>query len=197
MSCIFAEGYREDKEVTTRIKRNSIPRKFSDNNTKICSFCRKEKSRSDYYCTYKDGVEIPSSRCKECSHLERKKHIAKDPKSYSLKLEKYRKEHREHLNELHKLAARRNHEKVINFYGGKCACCGESRFEFLALDHINGDGGKLRKNGIHPKTGKGLYAWIIRNNYPDIFQLLCHNCNFAKGAYGACPHEQERQNASG
>jgi hypothetical protein len=26
------------------------------------------------------------------------------------------------------------------------------------------------------------------NEFPDGFQVLCHNCNLAKGYYGECPH---------
>lgn len=31
--------------------------------------------------------------------------------------------------------------------------------------------------------------WLRRNNYPNGFQVLCHNCNMAKGFYGKCPHQ--------
>ena len=74
--------------------------------------------------------------------------------------------------------------QVLSEYGNKCACCGESRYEFLAIDHINGNGRKHLK-----KIGGNLYGWLKRNSYPkDLFQILCHNCNMAKGFYGSCPH---------
>lgn len=41
-----------------------------------------------------------------------------------------------------------------------------------------------------------LNHWIIRNDFPDGFQVLCHNCNFAKGKKGnnnMCPHEKARK----
>lgn len=72
-----------------------------------------------------------------------------------------------------------------------CRCCGDNRFEFLCLDHINGGGNKHRieisgsKNG-----GNQLYYWLKRNKYPDGFQVLCHNCNMAKHIYGKCPYEK-------
>jgi hypothetical protein len=29
--------------------------------------------------------------------------------------------------------------------------------------------------------------------YPkDRYQLLCHNCNMAKGFYGLCPHQEQK-----
>lgn len=84
---------------------------------------------------------------------------------------------------------------VLQFYGGnlpQCACCGERTYEFLALDHINGGGKKHRKElqkagfGL---SGYSLYSWIKKNDFPEGFQVLCHNCNQAKGYYGICPHK--------
>ena len=75
--------------------------------------------------------------------------------------------------------------RAIAGYGGKCICCGESTTEFLAFDHVNGDGGQHRKL---VRQGASLVGWIERNNYPPSIQLLCHNCNLAKAFYGHCPH---------
>jgi hypothetical protein len=77
---------------------------------------------------------------------------------------------------------------VLSAYGGRCACCLEDKYEFLAIDHINGGGSKHRQS--EAKTG--LYQWLKNNNYPEGFQVLCHNCNMAKGFYGSCPHEKDR-----
>jgi hypothetical protein len=40
---------------------------------------------------------------------------------------------------------RRCKQKIIDAYGGKCQCCGESIFEFLSIDHIHNDGAQERK----------------------------------------------------
>jgi uncharacterized OB-fold protein len=78
--------------------------------------------------------------------------------------------------------------KVFNAYGGaNCRCCGELRMEFLSIDHIEGDGADHRK--VIGRTG--IYHWLRRNNYPPGFQVLCMNCNFARGMHGYCPHEME------
>jgi hypothetical protein len=77
--------------------------------------------------------------------------------------------------------------KVINHYGGKCACCGEDRYEFLAMDHINGGGTQHRKN----EKIVNIDRWLIKNEFPDGFRVLCHNCNQAYGSYGYCPHNTE------
>ena len=111
----------------------------------------------------------------------------------------YREEHREHLKELaharyerikDKVAeeTRSIRKKILDHYGNRCSCCGETTPEFLAIDHINNDGAQHRKL---VGGGDRLYRWLIANNFPDGFQLLCHNCNVAKGIYGMCPHQRK------
>ncbi len=76
--------------------------------------------------------------------------------------------------------------EVFNAYGNECQCCGESNLDFLTIDHIHG-----RKQSGHDRyfIGSKLYKWLIKNNFPrDNFQLLCYNCNCAKGKLGYCPH---------
>lgn len=65
-----------------------------------------------------------------------------------------------------------------------CECCGDSNLEFLALDHKDGGGTKHRQ-----EVGKHMFAWAIKNNYPPMFRVLCHNCNISIGLYGYCPHQ--------
>lgn len=75
-------------------------------------------------------------------------------------------------------------------YGDCCACCGEPRPEFLTVDHIEG-----RKAQGHDRSmgGVKLYRWLAAQGYPDGFQILCFNCNWAKGHYGVCPHALEAE----
>lgn len=82
-------------------------------------------------------------------------------------------------------------EALTHYSGGipRCACCGESTLEFLCIDHINGGGNKHRKELGNAKS-KNFARWLKHNNYPAGFQTLCHNCNMAKGFYGACPHKE-------
>ena len=81
-----------------------------------------------------------------------------------------------------------------------CNCCGlNDHLDFLALDHVLG---KKQMDSMPELVAIGysstlennkLKDWIIRNNFPDGFQILCHNCNFAKGYprnNGKCPHEK-------
>ena len=80
-------------------------------------------------------------------------------------------------------------EVIAHYSNGKncCNCCGESIYEFLSVDHINGGGRKDRR--LH--RGRDFYLWLIRESFPKGFQILCHNCNMAKGLYGECPHKNE------
>lgn len=81
-------------------------------------------------------------------------------------------------------------DAVIEHYGGKCACCGESNKGFLTGDHINGEVPELATVGR--KLGNWqLYQYLVKNNFPPGYQLLCANCNMATGWWGICPHKQE------
>ena len=55
----------------------------------------------------------------------------------------------------------------------------------LTVDHINNDGVAHRKK----IKKRNIYQWLTKNNFPEGFQTLCMNCNFAKGIYGKCPHK--------
>jgi len=81
-----------------------------------------------------------------------------------------------------------------------CRCCGlNSHIEFLSLDHIAGrkemdSEPELVKLGYSSKLKtEPLQTWLKNNNFPKGFQILCYNCNFAKGHSkdNKCPHEKE------
>lgn len=99
----------------------------------------------------------------------------------------YYERNREKVLLWHRINLQNKRKIALEHYGGippKCKCCGESIIEFLSFDHINGGGSRHRKT----KKFGNIYKWLILNNFPDGFQVLCHNCNQAKGFYGKCPH---------
>ncbi len=102
----------------------------------------------------------------------------------------WQKAHPERQAAFNKKAKRKLRQTVLNAYGGKCACCGESRYEFLAIDHMNNDGNERRRTNS-AECGSSLIYWLKREGYPEGFQVLCHNCNQAKGWYGECPHTRD------
>ena len=63
----------------------------------------------------------------------------------------YKKEHKEDLrimnNNWKKDKNKKNRLQVLSHYSPslKCQCCGENHYEFLTIDHINGDGAKHRR----------------------------------------------------
>lgn len=86
-------------------------------------------------------------------------------------------------------AKQRSRQKDIVFdhYGRFCACCGEDEQMFLEVDHINNDGYADRK-----KNGPYIYGRIIKQGFPDTFQILCANCNKGKHRNGGvCPHKSQ------
>lgn len=87
--------------------------------------------------------------------------------AYHAKHEQYKKKHRRWT--------RKRKLKIFEAYGGpKCALCPETRIGCLHLDHVSGDGAEHRKaiGGAN-----ATYAWIIKNNFPAGFRVLCANCN--------------------
>ena len=99
--------------------------------------------------------------------------------------------HREAVKKRARDTARQNKLIVLDVYGNsRCVCCGEKEVAFLTIDHINNDG---RQHRQQVGAGSRLYRWLIANNFPDGYQVLCFNCNCGRQVNGGiCPHEQER-----
>lgn len=136
---------------------------------KYCPRCEEEKEgdNSGSDTNRKDGLQC---WCKTCRSDANKVY-------YVYKGEQHRAYNRARTRELREL--------VIEGYGGACFCCGETSYEFLALDHVDGDGKEDRSK----RGGYGPYRMAVEENFPDRYRLLCHNCNLAIGFYGYCPHE--------
>lgn len=130
-----------------------------------CLECAKAYNHA-YYRTHKEKIQAYTA-----THKKEKKayNIV-----YAIAHPEKQKEYRKKLRSV-----------ILNHYGGKCICCGETQKEFLAVDHISGNGAKHRKE----IGSSNIYWWIKKNNFPPGFQILCHNCNLAKGFYGSCPHK--------
>jgi len=106
-------------------------------------------------------------------------------------LSEYVKANRKEYNRQYRRKERRQlRNEVLAAYGGRCQCpgCNITQPEFLAIDHIAGNGAEQRK-----KLGRAsgtMYAWLKKNGFPkDRYRLLCHNCNQARAIYRFCPHD--------
>lgn len=102
---------------------------------------------------------------------------------------RYRDKNKEKLIAYNKKYREGFKKKVLDHYGAKCSCCGDAHIEFLSVDHIGGGGARHRK-----EIGSGgLYRWLVNNNFPPGFRILCFNCNLSRGHFGYCPHERESE----
>lgn len=161
---------------------------------KTCRGCKKDLPISAFYFKgEKGGKPGIYHKCKECCNAEsRKRHhevYGKDPirkkRARERGAEWYR-QNGERARLKNRVNARLQKLRCLAHYGGACACCGEARVEFLAMDHVDGDGYEHRK-----KCGSKIYHWLVKNNFPSEprLRVLCHNCNMAIGFYGFCPHQ--------
>lgn len=85
---------------------------------------------------------------------------------------------------------------ILDAYGNSCACCGETLFEFLTLDHIENDGAAHRRELKANGRSERIYNDLIARGFPTGFRILCFNCNSALGFYGYCPHPKPTPQAT-
>lgn len=160
--------------------------------TKICPQCKIEKFEDEFVKNKNPrwkGDEL-ASWCKVCNRRRNRAKYNKD----KVKISKNNQSRWNKLTDVQKeekLKKRREYGQkrrmiVLEHYGSKCTCCGESEIKFLEVDHINNNGAQHRKELGSYK----IINWLIKNNFPEGFQLLCSNCNMAKGRYGQCPHKK-------
>ena len=132
-----------------------------------------------------------SQKTKTCSTCHEEKPLSEFYK-YRWSKDGYRGQCKECMYIRDKKNVERVKRKIFIHYSGnppKCQCCGETTFEFLSLDHLHNNGAEHRRT----YEGAKILWWIIRNNYPEGFQVLCRNCNWAKYAYGVCPHQKKKE----
>lgn len=102
---------------------------------------------------------------------------------------KYNLKNRDRLNETARMRKAYQRLMVLEYYSDgtlRCNCCKISNYEFLTIDHVNGGGHKHRREINHGH----LEIWLIMNNFPDGFQVLCSNCNTGRAKNGGiCPHQ--------
>ncbi len=134
-------------------------------NTKYCLGCRK---RAYSLLT----VNSTRKRCED------------DPEYHAYKLNYHReyiKKNRGKAAKWSREATKRRKLKVFKAYGGtKCVLCNNDDLDVLTIDHINCGGTKHREEiaGKRKYDGQAIYRWLVENDYPDGFRVLCRNCNW-------------------
>ena len=87
--------------------------------------------------------------------------------------------------------------RVLNHFGGKCQWpdgCDITDPDMLQIDHINGDGYKHRKERkASAHGGASLHMWLIKNNFPPGFRILCANHNWKHRANMARAKEDNHE----
>lgn len=179
---------REGKCIICRQKNDNLPRsrcnKCTTGPAKLNNQHRRQSKQTQGLCNLcgKNPSNPNRRRCEACCIKQRQWYKNSEYRDKNRVLDKQRRKERR--------------KRIIDYYGGKCVCCGESESFFLSIDHINNDGANHRAH-ITKQRGRGKGAgsttmdkWIEKNSYPDILQLLCHNCNMGKHLNnGICPHK--------
>lgn len=139
--------------------------------SRFCSVCKVILIETNWRrCDKKNGWYI----CKDCFHNKRNE------------------DYKKNLGERRKANRRRNRrytiqlkQKVIRHYSnGTMACANPFRqhekpytdIRALSIDHPNGGGNQQRKK----LKGSAFYRWLIKNNYPEGYQVLCGSCQMIK-----------------
>lgn len=154
---------------------------------KTCIKCKKEKALDCF------GVESkrPDGKkgfCKECASILRKRYY-KSELSVARTMKWRKKNYAKNLQYMANYR-RKLKQQVIDGYGGKCVCCGETEIVFLTLEHLQGDGEKHR--GGRNSGSYGAYRDVIKRGFPPECTILCMNCNYAKRGDKQCPHTKKK-----
>lgn len=171
--------------VVCNKKRSDMTKKTIKNNPNAKEWHRKSNKKRTQH-------RIQNGLCVQCGKKSDTR-LCDDCRLYQLTKGREYREKRPELKQLKLEQRQQIRQDVIEKYGGKCECCGENRWQFLAIDHKNGDGGTERKNLYGSKSGNSGHWYRKLKIEPrrDDLRILCHNCNMAIAFYGKCPHQDE------
>lgn len=177
----YREKKRRDGKCATCS--NKLPINYA---YKLCIRCRErnkkyrqlnrehiKKIEHNWYETHKEKLIAASNKWKKSHPDWYKKYYWKHKDMLN---KKQRIRYREREAEVNK----RLRLEVLSHYSGgtpHCRVCKITNPQYLAIDHINNDGYIQKKQGVY---GIVLYRWLKRNNFPEGYQILCHNHNYAK-----------------
>lgn len=160
-----------------------------------CEKCGEEKDLA-MYRKEQGGKRYFRPYCVQCWTASRREYQKAYTKRNAGKLTRYHADKYARTRDVQRMSRKRYYEKwkkiVFDRYGNECSCCGEAEPKFLTIDHVNDDGAEHRKE---VSAGIVLFRWLVANDFPETFRILCFNCN--SGRYhngGVCPHEMSRLN---
>ena len=159
----------------------------ADPEDRVCRLCDKRKPIAEFQRVVwkkahgrRGEYAWRETRCRDCARSHQQKTLAHNDPDRMRRRRGYR------------TLRKKARDAVLDHYGRRCTCCGETEKEFLGVDHIHGGGLKHRRSLGAMGKGTQFYRWIVQNGYPSDLRILCWNCNLARGFYGLCPHEVER-----
>jgi len=205
----YAEVLRKNREryrnlaPEEKARRKEAQKKWMENWKRSTDYKKYEREKARKYRAWK--AKTPEYRKKRIE--EQKGYLSRlkqDPARYSAHSQKawersktwlQKPENREMMKmwvaKSDRKRVKETREKILELYGHRCACCGETEPIFLTLDHINNDGSKERKMGARTS-----YIQAIKNYDPTRYQILCYNCNMGRARNkGVCPHKQQKSSA--
>lgn len=152
----------------------------------MCKECGKVKPIEDFPVA---GIIVPGKpryrgyKCKSCTYIWAAQRLrnqkANNPALRAKMLKRDKDRHAKHR------------KLVLDHYGRSCECCGESNECFLTVDHIVEINSKKKRQEL---GHNGIYQWLVRNNFPLGFRIMCYNCNCGRSKYdGVCPHKFSSQ----
>lgn len=141
-----------------------------------CISCKSSKPKI-LFARSRYDIKTKRGRCKKCVN------------GY---MGKWRERNRKTLRYRSRYYTRMMRHAVLEAYGNKCICCGETKEEFLTIDHIISGRGK---DDRRKWRGVNFYLRLRKLGYPQkMFRILCWNCNCSRGLRGYCPHTKESIN---
>jgi hypothetical protein len=165
---------------------------------KVCRSCLIEKNL-DEFPDRKNREDGKDSYCRICYNIKSNDYYHKNKdtiaKANKLRYERnkdkvissnilYRNKNKEKVNAWYRDYSHKIRNEFLDMYGGRCECCGEIEYVFLTIEHVKGQIGIKRK-----ETGKNAYKKALSNYRPDLYKILCMNCNSATRFGRICPHQ--------
>jgi hypothetical protein len=182
--------------------------------TRVCIRCGLSKPTKEFVTRY-DGRGKPRSHCKDCevarireyrrTHPDKVRQWNKQNREVWTDAQRQRETDREKQryareSQSPEWRAQRNaqarlrrftlRKRVVQKYGGRCVCCGESNSLLLNIDHVNGDGKYERAFDKGGNIYSGFLSRLDREPVSSRYQILCFNCNIGRHMNdGMCPHQ--------
>ena len=135
-------------------------------------------------------VNVDEDRKREKRNIYHREWYQKNKDTVKGYCKKWQNKNKEHIRDYQKRYFLELKEKVFRYYCGKklrCMCeCGCNNANHILFLSLYRKGSRIRIGDTDESFGRlrqesiQKYRWIIKNNFPSDFQVLCHNCNHGK-----------------